>query len=505
MVDPDGRISGFEVKPVSTLHGLNLQKKLAFLAKDSAVYGAAAALNKAFALVTFPVLTWNLSIEQFGAIDLYNTVVTVLTICLVMGQDSAVARYFFEYDDSSKRRQLISQSLAYQLFVIVLFLPLVAIALHFGGSSVGLPTGDVTTIILVVLQAVPLMAVNFSQNILKWTLRRNAFLVVSLGSTVVTTGGLIAALIWWNTSVVTVFIVYLITRVIFAVVGLWLVRDWLCIPKGWKYFKQSLPFALSFGVMGILNSLTPMLERASIAGALDAHSLGLYSAGAKVAMLLSLPIGAFQTAWGPFAYATFREPDGAKLFRLVLRIFTSAVLISVIVLTMLSPLIIKGLAPAAYAASSIFVIWLALGRAIEGIGWISEIGISLAKKAHWKIVATVVGLIVTSIGLWTLIPIMGALGTSLAVLLGITCRASIEAFIAERLYPIGWEYSKIGLMTLLTVFYGFYYTSPEGPLNSTLLTLFGFFIITLILLVAFDKKEWKTILNTVPISVFKNK
>lgn len=478
---------------MNPIRGLNFNQKLAFLAKDSAVYGGAAALNKAFALVTFPVLTWHLSVEQFGVIDLYNTVVTLLTIGLVMGQDSAVARYFFEHDNIASRRQLISQSLAYQVTVVLLFLPLAGAAIFLGGPSLGLPIGEETTLVLVALQAIPLIAINFSQNILKWTMRRTAFLTVSLGSTIVTTIALVAALIWWNTSVLIVFFVYLVSRIVFGIAGIWLVRGWLCVPKGWGYFKQSLPFALSFGVMGVMGALTPMLERTSIAGGLDAYSLGLYSAGAKVAMLLSLPIGAFQTAWGPFAFASFRDADSEKTFRFVLRAFTCFVLGSVVTLTLVAPLLLKVLAPQIYAASVVFVVWLSLARAVEGMGWITELGISLAKKAHWKIAAAVLGLAVMVVALGLLMPMMGAIGTALAVLLGIGTKALAETVIAERFHPIGWEWRRVLTMLGITSMFGIHATYVIHSDITTLaylgLVATGFTVVAAIVAVAFTTDE----------------
>jgi O-antigen/teichoic acid export membrane protein len=225
-------------------------------------------------------------------------------------------------------------------------------------------------------------------------------------------------------------------------------------------------------------------------------------------MLLSLPIGAFQTAWGPFAFASFRDVDSDKTFRFVLRAFTCFVLGSLVTLTLAAPLLLKVLAPQIYAASVVFVVWLGLARAVEGMGWITELGISLAKKAQWKIAATALGLSVMVVALGLLMPIMGAMGTALAVLLGIGTKALAETLIAERFHPIGWEWRRVMTMLGIATMFGIHATYVIHPDGTTLaylgLVATGFTVVAAIVAVAFTADE-KAVLNQKIQQYFKNR
>lgn len=88
--------------------GLSQRGRLSFLLKDSALYGGAAAISKSFSIITFPLLARHFSIADYGIIDFFGVLASFIGILVIFGQDSAVARFFFEYEDKDKRQQLIS-------------------------------------------------------------------------------------------------------------------------------------------------------------------------------------------------------------------------------------------------------------------------------------------------------------------------------------------------------------------------------------------------------------
>ena len=65
--------------------------------------------------------------------------------------------------------------------------------------------------------------------------------------------------------------------------------------------KKMLLYGLPMGLAVLADTAQPLIERLLIIDTLDAVSLGLYVAAAKVAMILLLPVGAFQMAFMPLA------------------------------------------------------------------------------------------------------------------------------------------------------------------------------------------------------------
>src|SRR2546422_3347440 len=108
---------------VTQLVNLPLRGRLRFLFSDCMLYGGAAAISRFTSLLTFPLLTRWYSVEEYGLLDAVIVLTNLLTLLLVFGQDSALARYFYEYEDTPVRRQVASQSLAIQLFFLAVMLP----------------------------------------------------------------------------------------------------------------------------------------------------------------------------------------------------------------------------------------------------------------------------------------------------------------------------------------------------------------------------------------------
>jgi O-antigen/teichoic acid export membrane protein len=94
---------------------LSIGHRLRFLTRDSLVYGGAFASNAALSLITFPLLTQHFSVADYGLVDFFTVAAGLLAIAFVFWQDSAVARFFYEYRDVKRRRQIVSQP-----FVLIL-------------------------------------------------------------------------------------------------------------------------------------------------------------------------------------------------------------------------------------------------------------------------------------------------------------------------------------------------------------------------------------------------
>jgi len=432
----------------------SIRGRLRFLMRDSAMYGGAASLSRAFALITFPIVARHFSTAEYGALDYFLTLTGLIATFLIFGQDSAVARYFYEHEDPRDRRQLISQSLLLQIAAVAIAMP----TLWFSAdrvASVLLPGEKAASLLRVIAFQLPfLVAINFSQNLLKWTFARAQFLTISLGMTVVQAAGLVIAVLVFDADVRSVLLVCLGTSAIFGTLGLIFVRKWMEWPRNLQYVREMLPFAAPFGVICVAGAFSPTLERTLTDRFLGADELGLYAAAAKVAMLVGLLVGAFQTAWGPFSLSIHRQPDAARTYNQVLRLFTLAMCMAVLGLMLGSGLIIGVLASDRYSGAAIAVFPLAMGVAVQATSWITDLGIGLSKRSHLNLYPYCVSLAVTLGAIWTLAPALGLFGVGCGVLLGHISRALVASWLAQRVYPLPWSYAPVILIMSATTLLG---------------------------------------------------
>ncbi len=433
---------------------LSLRGRLSFLLKDSILYGGAAALSKAFALITFPLLARHFSVAEYGVLDYFLALASLGAIFFVFGQDSAVARYFYEYESIEDRRQLISQSLVFQLFGLTLFVPVLWFSAGWLTQILIAATDRVLLFKIILAQLPFLLIINFSQNLLKWTFARSRFLTMSLGFTGVHAALLVVAVLYFDASIAGVLWVGFATSVVFAALGLFFVRGWLARPKDFQRLREMLPFALPYGVICLAGAFSPTLERTLINSLLGAEAMGLYAAATKMAMLIALLVSAFQTAWGPFSLSLHKQADAARTFNWVLKLFVVGICLAVLFITLLSQPLIHFLATDRYASAAIVVFPLVMGLAIQATSWITEIGIGLSKRSYLSLFAYSVAILVTLIGIWLLTPLFGLLGVGLGVLLGHMAKAFVASWLAQRAHPLPWHYGPVVLVLFVTLMGG---------------------------------------------------
>lgn len=439
---------------ITTPVGLSQRDRLGFLLKDSVLYGGAAAISKAFALITFPLLARHFSVADYGVLDYFMVLGSFLAILFIFGQDSAVARYFYEHEDTTDRRQLISQSLVFQLGGLALFLPL----LWWGAewlSGMLIEAPDSARLFKIVLMQLPfLLLINFSQNLLKWTFARAQFLTMSLGFTAVQASLLVMAVLLLDVGIQGVLLVSLSTSTVFGALGLFFVRHWLSRPRDLRRLREMMPYAIPIGVICVLGAFSPTLERTLTDQLLGAEDLGLYAAGTKIAMLIGLAVTAFQTAWGPFSLALYKQDDASHTYNWVLKLFVMGMCLLVFALTLVAQPLINLLASDRYAGAVIVVFPLAMGLAIQATSWITEIGIGIAKRSYLNLYAYAFAVAATLAGIILLAPLLGLPGVGLGVMMGHIVKAIASSWLAQRAYPLPWQYAPVIIILGLTLMFG---------------------------------------------------
>ena len=430
--------------------GRGLRGRLAFLLKDSLVYGGAAAISKAFTLITFPLLARNLSVAEFGEVDFLVVLANFLTILLVFGQDSAVARYFYEYEDHEERRQLISQSLALQLFTTFLCVPLLLYFQEYLPQS----SGAQHIIFIIILQLPFLLVINFAQNLMKWTFERSHFIVMTLGFTIVQTALLAIVFMLLDVGVKEVLFVMLASAILFGVLGLYWIRRWLMWPQNFGRLREILPYAVPFGVICTIGAFGPTLERGMVESLIGLEALGIYAAGVKIVALITLVTAAFQTAWAPFYLSSHKREDAPITFIWIFKIFSFGICLVALILSLLAENLIQILASNRYQGAALIVFPLAMASAIQATGWISEIGITLSKRSYLQILPYIIFLFFTMCGILIFAPIYGLLGVSLGVLIGHVAKSISSSWMAQKAYPLNWPYKEVFACFIFTLTIG---------------------------------------------------
>lgn len=433
---------------------LSQRGRLSFLFRDAVLYGGAAAIGTAFSLVTFPVLTRYFDIEEFGVLDYFFLVPGFFSTIFIFGQDSAVARFFHEYEEEQTQRQLISQSFFFQMATLALLFPVLWLGTNRLTPFLIDAPGVVLLFRLSLLQLPFLMSINFAKNILKWTFARNQFLVISLGLVICKASLLIAAVYGLAIGIPGALVTILLVDIVFAGIGLFFIRRWIVRPREFRLLGDMLRFAAPIGLICIIGEFSPLLERTLTNRLLGAEDLSLYAAAIKISMGIGLFIGAFQTAWGPFCLSLYKQSDAGQTYNLVLKLFSLCICVVTVLMALVAHPLILILATEEYEGAVIVVFPLMMGLAIEATGWITEIGISISKRSHLQLYSYSAFVAVTLAGILLLAPALGLLGVGMAVMSGHVVKALLSSWLGQRAYPLPWRYRSAALVMTLTLLLG---------------------------------------------------
>jgi O-antigen/teichoic acid export membrane protein len=465
------------------------------------VYGLAGALTKLFSLFTFPVLARHFTVAEYGTIDFFSIIANLIVIAIVFGQESAVARFFYESNDTELRKQIITQSLLFQLGLTCLAMPLLwGFADNLVGSFLSDPNSN-GLFSIVVLQTPFFLFANFSQGILRWTFKRRSYLIVSIGSTVFAVVTILIGILIFRIGIAELLILHLVCRMIFGLMGVWLIREWLTIPKDMRILLDLLRYAAPLGVIAIASVTLPALERSFIIGFLNDESLGLYAAGSRVALLIVLPITAFQIAWGPFSLAIFKETNAAETYNWVLKTFAILIFALVISLTMVADPLLCVLASSRYRGGTEVVFAIAMSQALQSVGWITEVGIGFSKKSFLSLYSYAVFLICSLLGMLILVQLFGLLGIAWGSLIGYLLKSVTESFFAQKAHPLPWAYSSVVYLGALTFAIGIFQQYSMIALGPVVTAIAGGIGVLLILSFGwcrvFNPRERKSIVDRV--------
>lgn len=416
------------------------RQRLKWLATDTLVYGAASAVSKSFALILFPFLTRSLSVADYGRLDLALYTALLFGLIIVWGQDSAVARLFFEDEDRDRRRQIISQALLVMAGNLLLCAVAVIVILQssVAAGAFGPRTAEIMWLLMLYAPISGLLS--FCQSLLKWTFARARYVAIALGVPAANLAIILVVARWYGLDPVIALTILTTVGALFCGLGLFFIRQWLAIPRGLDFARQLLAMAVPYGVIACITALSPLVERGVVSEGFGAIDLGLYAAAAKIASIAMMLSVAFQMGWGPFSYSIYQEPDAARTYSLVLRWFSVLMCLAVLFISALSEPLTTTLAGERYKPAAFYVFPLAMAFAVQAIGWITEIGIHLSKRTYLNLIGFTLFITISMLGILYLSQAIGIIGVALGALAGQLAMAVTSAILAQRAFRLEWDY-----------------------------------------------------------------
>lgn len=225
-------------------------------------------------------------------------------------------------------------------------------------------------------------------------------------------------------------------------------------------YSYAYPIMLT-GLAGMTNemfsriTLVKWLPEGFYGARSEEYALGIFGACYKLAVLMNLTIQAFRYAAEPFFFSNASEKNSPQLFARVNHYFVIVCCTILLGVSINLDILKYFLGDPAYWEGLHIVPILLLAYLFLGIYYNFSVWFKLTDKTYYGTVITLLGMIITIVANYILIPIAGYEGSAFAALICYTGMTATCYLLGQRFYPIPYAVGKAVLyvgITLVIVF-----------------------------------------------------
>jgi len=388
------------------------------LAKDTLVYAGAGMAIKSVSFFITPILTRFFPPAGFAVIDVLVTVQAAVAIIGGLNLDSALARYYHEYEGDDRDR-LIS-TLLFTMSVGTLGAGLIVAALAGPLSHALFQSATYRpAVVLAGFAVFPTFLATLCLTIYRFDRRPLEYVLVSVFGTLLQLGLTVAAVTGLRGSVTAVIAAQLCAQ---AAVALFVVarnRRYLAPVFDRRLLARCLRFSLPQVPSVAIGWYLTSANRFFLIALSSLGAVASFAAASKLSLMVMAIIMSFLLAWRPVAMSLVRDRQAGRVYVNVMYA-TVAILSGVtIAIALVARPFLYYYAGPAYAAASTAASILVLATCVgSGFGMFFALGLEIAERTERISMAQIATLAVNTILNVLLIPSWGFEGAAVAVLGG---------------------------------------------------------------------------------------
>ncbi len=434
-----------------------MRTQLKALSRQSLIYGLGHIISRIITFLLLPLYTNVFTPAEYGLISLAYTFLGFMNVVLHYGLDAALMKRYVPADGSQRKTILTTawisfliSSIFFALIVIAFRLPLSQLIL--GGTYPRFMAYLGVILALDVLWSIPMLVLRSEQ-------KPTHFLGFSLFNVLASLGLNLLLVLRFHLGVEGVLLSNVITSgtlVAMTFPMLWKRMGW----RAWSLptWKTLMRFGLPFLPSGIFAMIMELADRYLLLYFTDTDTVGLYSAGYKLGMLMLLAVMGFNMGWQPFF---LKEGDGESQRSLYVRITTYVLTLLAflwVLMVVWVPDLIRlkvgsiTLYGPNYWSSVSIVPWVALGYWFHAAYLLQLPGVFLKDQSRYVAIIRGLGAGLNIVLNILFIPRWGGIGAAVATCISFGGMALTLYIINRRIYPLKYEWSRLlrvaGLMVI---------------------------------------------------------
>lgn len=425
---------------------------LRLLARDTVLYGVAGAASRGLMLLALPIVAKNLTPDQFGAWTLLTITGSCVVTFVTFGMDSAVVRYYYEDDRQVYRQALFTTG---GLFQATLSLAVLAVLVPGAGlvlQALQIAPQNRATL-WVVLATTPAMVLGqYTQNWFRWTFQRTRFLATSIGLAALTLGLLLYFIQMRSAGLFGVVLVTGVAQWVVVLIALWWCRDYLRGLPSREVLDGLIRFGFPMMLVGLASVFLGAMDRLFLTHYVDPERLGVYAFGQRLSVIMVVAVTAFQSAFGPFSFSVWKQPEAPQAFARFQTYYIAAAGTIALLICAFGKVLVQVLGSSRYATAERVLPVLVFGSLVYGLYSFAALGVYYGKKTVYNLTALVCGVTATIVVDVLLVRWLHGFGVALGFVIGNIVLVAAGYVLSRRLYAVKFRLAAdLSLLTVLGV------------------------------------------------------
>ena len=462
------------------------------LASDTAIYGASSIIGRFLNWWLVPYYSFMFLPEEYGVVTNMYAYVAFFLVLLTYGMETS----YFRYASKSKNpEEVYSTSMISLFFTSFSFVLLAIVFQHEIASLINYPDHPeyiwwfALILSIDAFTAIPFARLRLNNRPIKFAFIKFVFIgfniafnlfFISLCPKILqhNPDSFIRLIYSEDIGVGYVFISNLLASLITLI---------LLIPEifriSFTFNKKLLRQMLSYGfpilIVGLTGMINQNIDKILIPFLIPENQdpmfqLGVYGANYKLAVLMNMFIQAFRYAFEPFFFAQSGEKDDTLMYAMVMKYFVIFGLL-IFLGMMLYIDVVKIIIDKEYHEGLKVIPLVLMANLFYGIYFTQSLWYKLTDKTRYGAYIAIIGAIITLIMNILLIPVMGYMGSAIAVFTCFLVMVIISYFMGKKFYPVPYDLKQIGIYFLIaTVLYllSVYTSDLSGFIKYSVHTLF---------------------------------
>ena len=460
-------------------------ERLKELFRHSAVYGLGSIVARVLGVLLLPLYTRYLTPSDYGLIETVVALSAVLTALVAQGMKSAFFRFYFDSEELERRLLVVRTAFWYVMAASTTVLVAGVVFAH-QISWILFHTQHHANLVIAAFIGL-WAAMNYEQmtSLFRVEQRSTAYVVATLTNVAITIAATVLLVVAFDKGPVGVLVGNFTGTLAVYVALLVYSRRALGLQFDVALYRSMNRFGLPLVPSAVALWLTNFADRFFLIKLADAHEVGLYSIGVRLASGIVLLLTAFRMAWPAFAYSIDDDREAQRTYSFVLTYVVYVCCWLALGLGLLAPWILRLITTAPFYPAEDVVAPLAFGVAAFGAYVVVQIGTGRARqtRANWLVtgLAAVLNIALNLI----LIPPYGRMGAAIATVASYTLLFIVMAWRAQAVFHVPYQWRRVATLGLVAVALTVLGKAVDAPLGLALaltaayplvLALLGFYL-----------------------------